>query len=71
MWAGTAGGYNSHGRFVDNGHDVGHDEPTVRLISSAPGSGNTMFWTLTSKAGQSIGHLFPPRRQAGARPTSS
>ena len=35
----------SHGvwtRYRDNGHYVGHDEPSVKFISSTPGSGNTM-----------------------------
>ncbi|MGI9009366.1 MAG: hypothetical protein ACR2FU_24785 [Streptosporangiaceae bacterium] len=31
-------------RFVDNGHYVGHDEPSVKFISSAAGSGNTMTY---------------------------
>jgi hypothetical protein len=31
-------------RFVDNGWYVGHDEPTVKFISSASGSGNTMTY---------------------------
>src|SRR5262249_61488916 len=31
-------------RFVDNGHYVGHDEPSVKFISSAPGSGNHMTY---------------------------
>jgi hypothetical protein len=31
-------------RFVDNGHYVGHDEPSVKFISSTPGSGNTMTY---------------------------
>lgn len=31
-------------RFVDNGHYVGHDEPSVKFISSAKGSGNTMTY---------------------------
>ena len=39
-----AGGAYSHGRFVDNGHYVGHDEPSVKFISSAAGSGNTMTY---------------------------
>jgi hypothetical protein len=30
--------------FVDNGWYVGHDEPSVKFISSAPGSGNTMAY---------------------------
>ena len=32
------------GRFIDNGHYIGHDEPSVRFISNQPGSGsNTSF----------------------------
>jgi hypothetical protein len=31
-------------RFEDNGHYIGHDEPSVKFISSAPGSGNTMTY---------------------------
>ncbi len=31
-------------RFVDNGWYVGHDEPSVKFISSAPGSGNHMTY---------------------------
>jgi hypothetical protein len=31
-------------RFFDNGHYVGHDEPSVKFISTAPGSGNTMTY---------------------------
>jgi hypothetical protein len=31
-------------RFIDNGHYVGHDEPSVKFISSTPGSGNTMTY---------------------------
>ncbi|HXQ59652.1 MAG TPA: hypothetical protein VN799_06125 [Acidimicrobiales bacterium] len=33
-------------RFVDNGWYVGHDEPSVKFISTAPGSGNTMSYDL-------------------------
>ncbi len=43
-WAAPASTYNSRGRFVDNGHYVGHDEPSVKFISSAGGSGNTMTY---------------------------
>ena len=32
------------GRFEDNGHYIGHDEPSVKFISSTPGSGNTMTY---------------------------
>jgi hypothetical protein len=31
-------------RFIDNGWYVGHDEPSVKFISSQPGSGNTMTY---------------------------
>src|ERR1700726_866983 len=31
----AAGGYGSKGRFIDNGHYVGHDEPSVKFISGA------------------------------------
>jgi hypothetical protein len=31
-------------RFVDNRHYIGHDEPSVKFISSTPGSGNTMTY---------------------------
>jgi len=34
------GGY----RFEDNGHYIGHDEPSVKFISHAAGSGNTMTY---------------------------
>jgi hypothetical protein len=37
-------GYRS--RFYDNGKYVGHDEPSVKFISSVPGSGNTMDYAL-------------------------
>jgi hypothetical protein len=42
----TVGGksYKSNGRFMDNGHYVGHDEPSVKFISSTSGSGNTMTY---------------------------
>jgi hypothetical protein len=33
-------------RFTDNGWYVGHDEPSVKFISSAPGSGNTMTYVV-------------------------
>jgi hypothetical protein len=36
--------YKNNGRFMDNGHYVGHDEPSVKFISSASGSGNTMTY---------------------------
>jgi hypothetical protein len=33
-------------RFEDNGHYIGHDEPSVKFISSAAGSGNTMTYLM-------------------------
>jgi hypothetical protein len=39
-----AGGAYSHGRFVDNGHYVGHDEPSVKFISSTPDSAVNMTY---------------------------
>ena len=35
------------GRFEDNGHYIGHDEPSVRFLSSQPGSGDNT--TLTER----------------------
>ena len=35
-----------YGVFKDNGWYVGHDEPGMRFISSAPGSGNSMIYNL-------------------------
>jgi hypothetical protein len=34
-------------RFIDNGWYVGHDEPSVKFISYARGSGNTMTYDMT------------------------
>jgi len=34
-------------RFEDNGHYIGHDEPSIRFLSSKPGSGNDVTWTET------------------------
>jgi hypothetical protein len=36
----------SGNRFTDNGWYVGHDEPSVKFISSAPGSGNAMTYVV-------------------------
>jgi hypothetical protein len=39
--------YNGHRqRFYDNGHYVGHDEPSVKFISSIKGTGNTFNYGL-------------------------
>ena len=37
-------GYPANDRFYDNGHYVGHDEPTVKFISGIAGSGNNMTY---------------------------
>ena len=51
---------NGHGsRFIDNGWYVGHDEPSVKFISTAPGSGNTMTY------------LMKMSRDPAASPTAS
>jgi hypothetical protein len=33
------------GRFTDNGHYIGHDEPSIRFISARPGSGSNVTFT--------------------------
>jgi hypothetical protein len=38
---------NGRGRFIDNGHYVGHDEPSVKFISNVAGSSNTMTYFMT------------------------
>ena len=35
------------GRFYDNGHYIGHDEPDLTYLSNRPGSGNDVTWTET------------------------
>ena len=35
------------GRFYDNGHYIGHDEPSLRFLSSRPGSSNNVTWVQT------------------------
>jgi hypothetical protein len=32
-------------RFYDNGHYIGHDEPSIRFLSTVPGSANDVTWT--------------------------
>src|SRR5579859_3464794 len=39
-------GYDG-GRGYDNGHYVGHDEPSVQFVSNKPGSGNNVQWGIT------------------------
>jgi hypothetical protein len=35
------------GRFYDNGHYIGHDEPDLTFLSTRAGSGNDVTWTET------------------------
>jgi hypothetical protein len=35
------------GRFYDNGHYIGHDEPDATFLSNQPGSGGNVTWTVT------------------------
>ena len=57
------------GRFYDNGHYIGHDEPSVRFLSSRPGSGNNVTFNETlprdpaamptvGKPGSDVTHWF-------------
>jgi hypothetical protein len=39
-------GYDG-GRFYDNGHYIGHDEPITRFMSNAPGSASSVVWRET------------------------
>src|SRR5271169_6283544 len=54
----TANTWN--GRFYDNGHYIGHDEPDIAFNSSAPGSGNNVNWTFAlgrdPKAAPTVAH---------------
>jgi len=45
--SGKANANSWDGRFYDNGHYIGHDEPDTGFNSSAPGSGNNVNWTIT------------------------
>jgi hypothetical protein len=35
------------GKFYDNGHYIGHDEPDTTFLSTQPGSGGNVSWNLT------------------------
>ena len=39
--------HTTEGRGEDNGHYVGHDEPTIGFYSNTPNSGSNMQWELT------------------------
>jgi hypothetical protein len=48
------------GKFYDNGHYIGHDEPDTTFLSNAPGSGNNVNWATTlgrdPKAAATVAH---------------
>jgi hypothetical protein len=46
-FAGVSNANTWGGRFYDNGHYIGHDEPDTTFISTAPGSGGDVTWSLT------------------------
>ncbi|HEU5214508.1 MAG TPA: hypothetical protein VFU30_03115 [Gaiellaceae bacterium] len=46
-FVGTENANNRDGRFFDNGHYIGHDEPDLTFLSNRPGSGNDVTWTET------------------------
>ena len=57
------------GRFYDNGHYIGHDEPSVRFISNKPGTGDDVTFVerlghdpsalpTVSQPGNDITHYF-------------
>ena len=55
--------YGGHSyKFYDNGHYIGHDEPSVKFISNAPGSGNTMtyFQQLSTDPAANLTQLIDP-----------
>src|SRR4029077_1588036 len=46
-FAGVDNANNEDGRFSDNGHYIGHDEPDLTFLSTRPGSGNNVTWNET------------------------
>jgi hypothetical protein len=57
------------GKFYDNGHYIGHDEPDATFLSTTPGSGGDVTWDVTLGAdpraaptvaspGQDVSHWF-------------
>ena len=45
-------------RFEDNGHYIGHDEPSLRFLSSRPGSGSDVTW-IERLPGRAAGRCRP------------
>ncbi|MBO0732230.1 MAG: hypothetical protein J2P57_23420, partial [Acidimicrobiaceae bacterium] len=46
-------------RFYDNGHYVGHDEPSVKFISSAPGSANNITYLMRLSTDPALAATVP------------
>jgi hypothetical protein len=46
-FSGVTNKNNWDGRFYDNGHYIGHDEPDLTYLSNQPGTGNDVTWTET------------------------
>ena len=44
---GVTNANNQNSRFFDNGHYIGHDEPTLTFNSITPGTGNNVMWKET------------------------
>jgi hypothetical protein len=64
-----AGNDSWGGRFYDNGHYIGHDEPSLRFLSNRPGSGDNVTFTerlgfdprampTTTSPGKDVTHWF-------------
>ena len=54
------------GRFYDNGHYIGHDEPDLTFLSHKPGSGNDVTWTRRFRTIPSRVPPSPPRERRDA-----
>ena len=59
------------GKFYDNGHYIGHDEPDATFESSKPGSGNDITWDETLGADPSCRADRRHARNATSRTGSS
>jgi hypothetical protein len=68
-FAGVSNANTWGGRFYDNGHYIGHDEPDASFLSTTPGSGGDVTWALTlgkdpsaaptdSHPGKDVSHWF-------------
>jgi hypothetical protein len=60
------GAWSAHaGRFYDNGHYIGHDEPSVKFISTAPGTADNMTYFMKLP----VDPTATPTANAGANTT--